>query len=174
MKVKTVFGIFPVFVFEGVMPDGRANGPFIRVPLFTTDGMMAHEMFHAKQFYVWFLSYAIVAALIWFLIPFMTFLPDISTLSPLERVFMVSPLAVISVLEWRNTKSQWRRECAAYAEHLRVMRDAQPETGSNFDIETWIETYARVLKFEPRYGFPFSKEQTAAQIRKRIKDGKLF
>lgn len=67
MKLKFVFGLFPVFVFFvdslGELTAGEARGPVVRILKSYADdaGLLEHELTHARQWYTLGLLAALVA-----------------------------------------------------------------------------------------------------------------
>ena len=70
MKIKTVYGFLPVFIFYPDVEDAhwsaKQNGPFIRIREYKDDeGVLRHEMTHVKQFYRMLLIFHPFLYLLW-------------------------------------------------------------------------------------------------------------
>ena len=149
------WGFLPVFYGRSNDQWGRASGPFVKLPAKHGPELVAHEVFHVKQWYLWNA------------IPFVS----LAALS-FGGAFIVVPIAVtvLFAVLWRLPKLRVRREVAAYGESLRVLA---PTTGAA--LEKHIQHYAVTLDTSEAYSYENeSLENLKDMIRARFKDGWLF
>ena len=142
MKITSVWGLFPVFHFVSEdHENGKAKGPFIWVPK-DDSIVLAHELWHVKQFYVWFgvtfLSMIVTFWLTSIIIPFIVF--------------------IISFMVWYMTSIN--RELAAYGESL---REISKYVKSGKKIMRSLEYYVYILD-GPQYKEKYTSEQLKSKL----------
>lgn len=163
MKFKTVFGILPVFIGKSKDGWGHAKAMYVTVPEGNASPvMMAHELFHVKQWYVWHLITAVLFGLIVYNDAFF------AAYHTFAGVALMGLVAVVSTLGWNSTYVSSRREFAAYGESMRVILDTVPN-----QFEMQLTHYSKVMDSKA-----YDEHKTYQEIRDIIKqrsvDGRLF
>ena len=144
MKIKFVFGILPVFIFENVdlgKYDGKALGPIIRLGPRAKSEVLPHELVHAKQDYLGIILGLVFIALSYFFNAFF--------LLGVPAVYIIGKMTYI----------EFRREAAAYAEQARYLVENEGLTEGEA-----MRRSAERLSDKTYYDLPFSYENALEMI----------
>lgn len=149
MRLHRVWGILPVVALRSRDGWGHARGPVIWLPDDATAVLVAHELFHVKQFYA---LLALIVALI--CVPVGAGWPPA----------IGGAVAGVLALWWAlSARSRYWREAAAYGESLRRLGTA-----------AHAGYYARLLADDPHYDLSVTRDTARARILKRYSDGRLI
>lgn len=162
MKVRTVWGVLPVFIFKSKDSWGHARGLLVWLPDDHDRSMMQHELFHAKQWYIFWGLYMAACTLASSVISRTGFDPFGYGLG-ISSLVAILLIAVMFGEVWNSKWLRWRRETAAYGESVRHRKHA------------WvIDYYARLLAENENYSFGYSYEESRQRIIRRARDGRLY